>query len=93
MHTLTQTTHSSDFQLYENLESHLEAFYRWEKQRAQQAFLRQPYGKQWKTLTYAEAGQQARKIATALQAMGLQKGDHVGILSKNCYHWILTDLA
>lgn len=93
MHTLTQTTHSPDFQLYENLESHLEAFYRWEKQRAQQDFLRQPYGNQWKTLTYAEAGQQARKMSTALQAMGLQKGDHVGILSKNCYHWILTDLA
>ncbi|WP_299456007.1 AMP-binding protein [uncultured Microscilla sp.] len=76
-----------------HLETHIEAFYRWEKQKAQQPFLRQPYGKQWKTLTYAEAGQEARRMVSALQAMGLQKGDHVGILSKNCYHWILTDLA
>lgn len=76
-----------------HLETHIEAFYRWEKEKAQQPFLRQPYGKEWKTLTYAEAGQEARKIAAALKVMGLEKGDHVGILSKNCYHWILTDLA
>lgn len=93
MTTITQNAQTTDFQLYENLETHIEAFYRWEKQQANETFLRQPYGDTWKTLTYQEAGQQARKIANALKAMGLQKGDHVGILSKNCYHWILTDLA
>ena len=93
MTTITQNAQTTDFQLYENLETHIEAFYRWEKQKAQETFLRQPYGDTWTILTYAEAGQQARKIANALKAMGLQKGDHVGILSKNCYHWILTDLA
>ena len=71
----------------------IEHFYHWESTTPDKVFLRQPKGDNWKTLTYKEAGQQARRIATALAAKGLQKGDHIGILSKNCYHWILADLA
>ena len=68
-------------------------FYHWEKEQPDKVFLRQPKGDAWHTLTYAEAGQEARKMATALAAKGLQQGEHIGILSKNCYHWILADLA
>ena len=68
-------------------------FYHWEKVQPNKIFLRQPKGDSWHTLTYAKAGQEARKMATALAAKGLQQGDHIGILSKNCYHWILADLA
>ncbi|OJJ22921.1 AMP-dependent synthetase [marine bacterium AO1-C] len=93
MNTTTKDLKATGFQLYEDLETHLEAFYRWEKAKANETFLRQPYGNTWKTLTFQEAGQQARKIANALKGKGLQKGDHVGILSKNCYHWIISDLA
>ena len=32
-------------------------------------------------------------MAAALQAMGLPKGARVAILSKNCAHWIMADLA
>ena len=56
-------------------------------------FLRQPYGREWRTWTYAETGLIARRMVSALRAMGLEKGDHIGILSKNCYHWIIADLA
>jgi long-chain acyl-CoA synthetase len=68
-------------------------FYHWEATTPDKVFLRQSKGDTWKTITYKEAGQQARRIATALSAKGLKKGDHIGILSKNCYHWILADLA
>ena len=68
-------------------------FYKWEKEKANKVFLRQPKGSTWKEITYAQAGQEARKIATAMKTLGIQKGDHVGIYSKNCYHWILADLA
>ena len=68
-------------------------FYKWEKQKANEIFLRQPKGNTWKEITYAQAGQEARKIATAMKDLGIQEGDHVGIYSKNCYHWILADLA
>ena len=79
--------------LLKNLKSHLENFYHWETTTPDSVFLRQPYGETWKTLTYAEAGQEARKMAAALKSMGLKKGDHIGIISKNCYHWILADIA
>jgi len=75
------------------LKSIIEHFYHWEETTPQNVFLRQPKGDSWKTLTYSEAGQQARKLATALSAMGLERGDHIGILSKNCYHWVIADLA
>ncbi len=79
--------------LSQGLKTYLDCFYRWEQERSDQIFLRQPKGDNWLELTYAEAGQMARRMCTALQQLGLQPGDHIGILSKNCYHWILADLA
>ncbi len=75
------------------LTSIIEHFYHWESQQPDRVFLRQPYGDTWHEMTYGEAGQEARKIATALKAKGLEHGDHVGIYSKNCAHWVLADLA
>lgn len=77
----------------ETIPTLIERFYHWERQTPDTVFLRQPKGRQWKELTYRQAGQEARSMTTALKDMGLQKGDHVGIYSKNCYHWILADLA
>lgn len=75
------------------LESVLERFLHWEKSEPNAPFLRQPYGKTWNVLSYKEAGGEIRRVAQALRNMGLKKGDHVAILSKNCYHWVLADLA
>lgn len=71
----------------------IDYFYQWEKQKPNDVFLRQPYGDQWKELTFKEAGLEARKMATALADLGYEKGDHIAIYSKNCYHWVITDLA
>ncbi len=71
----------------------IERFYLWEETTPDKVFLRQPKGDDWKEITYAQAGQEVRKIVTGLKAMGLKQGDHIGIYSKNCYHWILADLA
>lgn len=75
------------------IKSIIEHFYFWEENTPDVIFLRQPYGNQWRTLTFKEAGLEARKMVSALKKEGLQKGDHIGIYSKNCYHWILADLA
>lgn len=75
------------------LKTAIEYFYDWETNDPNRIFLRQPYGKIWKTNTYAQAGKEARRMTAALQALGLKEGDHIGIYSKNCYHWIITDLA
>ncbi|MFT6006623.1 MAG: long-chain acyl-CoA synthetase [Pseudoalteromonas tetraodonis] len=71
----------------------IEHFYGWESTEPNRPFLRQPFGDQWTVITYGQAGAQARCIVTALQSRGLQPGDHVGIYSKNCMHWIIADLA
>ena len=71
----------------------LQFFYDWEASQPDAPFLRQPSGNTWKTISWKEAGQEARKIAAGLQRLGLQPGDHIGIISKNCYHWIIADLA
>ncbi|MFT6334112.1 MAG: long-chain acyl-CoA synthetase [Halioglobus sp.] len=76
-----------------NIPTVVEKFYHWEKNTPDKFFLRQPYADEWRTMTYAEAGQEARKMVTVLKEHGLTKGAHIGIYSKNCYHWILADLA
>ncbi|HET9486029.1 MAG TPA: AMP-binding protein, partial [Chryseosolibacter sp.] len=74
-------------------ETPISAFYRWEKQAPQHIFLRQPISGNWKTWTYQQAGQEIRKIASALQSLNLPVDSNVAIISKNCAHWIMADLA
>ena len=76
-----------------NLTTVIEHFYRWESEDPHLVFLRQPFGDQWRVTTYGEAGEQARRILSALRSRGLKAGDHIGIYSKNCSHWIMADLA
>jgi len=73
--------------------SFLEIFYHREKLHPDKIFLRQPSGSTWTEYSWAQVGEQARKMLTVLNDLGLEKGDHIGILSKNCAHWIVADLA
>lgn len=73
--------------------SPLDKFLEWEKKLPDKVFLRQPISGQWKTWTWLQAGGEARRLASGLQNVGLQKGDHVAILSKNCAEWIISDIA
>lgn len=73
--------------------SPLQKFLYWEKEIPDNIFLRQPINGIWKTWTWAEAGNECRRIATALHAMGIQPKSHIAILSKNCAHWVMADIA
>jgi long-chain acyl-CoA synthetase len=64
-----------------------------EQERPEVVFLRQPFNGQWKEWTWKETGIECRKIAAALHALQLPAGSHVAILSKNCAHWLMADLA
>lgn len=79
--------------IHENLRSSIDFFYQWEKETPNNTFLRQPYGNTWKEWTYSEVGQEARRIANGLKGMGLGEGSHIALLSKNCAHWIIADVA
>lgn len=74
-------------------ETPLSYFFRWEKQAPQRTFLRQPVGGEWKSWTYQQAAQEIRRIAAALRALNLASESRIAILSKNCAHWIMADLA
>lgn len=75
------------------LKSLIEFFYEWEKKQPNKVFLRQPEGDHWKTYTWKEVGEQARRMAGALKALQLPQKSHIGLISKNCAHWIMSDLA
>ena len=68
-------------------------FYRWEKERANVPFLRQPFGDNWEVWTWGEVGHMARKLATGLKSLGLPPGSHIGLVSKNCREWFVADVA
>lgn len=63
------------------------------RQHPEKVFMRQAEGAGFVDITYREAQDQALRMAAALAAQGVSKGDRVAILSKNCWHWIVADLA
>lgn len=77
----------------QDFKSPLEAFLYWEENTPNNIFLKQPFKGEVITYTYYESGVQARKIASTLKDFDLKRGDHVALLSKNCAHWIMSDLA
>ena len=68
-------------------------FYDWEEKFKDKPFLRQPFGDSWEEYSWGETGQLARRLATGLKSLGLKKGSHIGLISKNCREWIIADLA
>tara|TARA_B100002051_G_scaffold126420_1_gene120318 strand:+ start:952 stop:2631 length:1680 start_codon:yes stop_codon:yes gene_type:complete len=68
-------------------------FYEWEKQFKDKPYLKQPFGDQWEEYTWGEVGDMARRLAAGLKSLNLREGAHIGIYSKNCREWIISDLA
>ncbi len=66
---------------------------RWADERPDEIFLRQIINRQFTDFTYSDAVDQALRIVTALSGMGLEPGDKVGLISKNCAEWFIADLA
>ncbi|MBS4077000.1 AMP-binding protein [Pseudomonas rustica] len=72
----------------------LDVFYEREARHPRQRFLVQPIGGgRVETLSWADVGHQARCAAHWLRARELPQGSHIALISKNCAHWIIADLA
>jgi long-chain acyl-CoA synthetase len=72
----------------------LDHVYEHEQQRADQVFLTQPVGGgEVVDYTWAEVMDQARRMAAHLEAQGFGPGARIAILSKNCAHFIIAELA
>ncbi|MGQ3001054.1 MAG: AMP-binding protein [Hydrogenophaga sp.] len=72
----------------------LQRLYHWEKTDPKRVALTQPMGAgAVQEFTWAEIGDQVRRMATHLQSQGWAPGSKVAILSKNCAWWMMSDLA
>ncbi|QDP01662.1 AMP-binding protein [Thalassotalea sp. PS06] len=74
-------------------QSSLHRFLQHAQQQPNKTFLNQPVAGNWQQYSFNDVEQQARKMAAAMQSQGLAAGDRVGIISKNCAHWFIADLA
>ncbi len=72
----------------------LECIYQHEKNLANQVFLTQPVGG-GKVLdyTWAQTVDQSRRMAAHLKTLGLPHGAKVALLSKNCAHFFMAEMA
>ncbi len=73
--------------------SPLDMMFHWEETRPNDVYLRQPIDGQMHTWTWREVGDEVRRMAAALRAMNLPPKSKIALLSKNCAHWIMADLA
>ncbi|MBL4659396.1 MAG: AMP-binding protein [Alcanivoracaceae bacterium] len=63
------------------------------KAQPNKAYLHQPINRKLQVFTWAQVDDMAKRLANALLQMGLVEGDRVGILSKNCAEWFISDIA
>jgi long-subunit acyl-CoA synthetase (AMP-forming) len=65
----------------------------WAETKPDDTFLRQIIDRQFVDFSFLDVYTQARKMVTKLHEIGLQPGDKVAVISKNCAEWFITDLA
>ena len=73
--------------------SPLEMLYKWEQETPNKLYMRQPIKGIWHEWTWKDTSEQVRKMAAYLNSLNLPEGSRIGILSKNCAHWMFSDLA
>ncbi|WP_336368148.1 AMP-binding protein [Marinobacter sp. C2H3] len=72
----------------------LEMVYHWEKAKANALYMTQPIGDgKVVEYTWGRAVDEARRMAAYLKSLNLPEGSRIGLISKNCAHWIMTDWA
>lgn len=70
-----------------------ELILKWAETRADEVYLKQIINREFVTYTFSQVADMALKFVTALRAEGLQPGDKIALVSKNCAEWFITDLA
>ncbi|KLN62723.1 MULTISPECIES: AMP-binding protein [Vibrio] len=70
-----------------------EMILKWAEERPNEVYLKQIINRKFVEYTYAEVAEQALKLVSALNALGVQPRDKVALVSKNCAEWFICDLA
>ncbi len=72
----------------------LDMVYHWEGTRPDQLYMTQPVGDgKVETYTWGRAVDEARRVAAYLKSLNLPEKSRIGLISKNCAQWIMTDWA
>jgi len=72
----------------------LEYVFDHERDDGARVFLTQPYdGGKTVDYTWAQVVDQARRMAAHLKRQGIGEGSHIAVLSKNCAHFFIAELA
>ncbi len=56
-------------------------------------FLWSKQGDVWRSLSWAEVAEAVSGLSRGLRALGVQRGDRVGVVSENRPEWLIADLA
>ncbi|MBI3992970.1 MAG: AMP-binding protein [Candidatus Lambdaproteobacteria bacterium] len=68
--------------------------YHWEATSPHTVYMTQPVGGgELKDYTWAQTADQVRRMAAHLRSLNLPPKSNIGLISKNCAHWIMADLA
>ena len=73
--------------------SPLQSLYNWEDKIPNKIYLQQPINGVYYNWTWKEFGDEVRRVASYIKSLNLPKNTKIAILSKNCAHWIMSDLA
>ncbi|MBO97812.1 MAG: hypothetical protein CMD34_02860 [Flavobacteriales bacterium] len=73
--------------------SPLEMMYKWEVEKANEIYLSQPINGKSHEWTWKEFSLEVRKMASYLKSLNLPINSKIGLLSKNCAHWMMADMA
>ena len=72
----------------------LQRAYRWGNERGSAIYMTQPMGGDTvRDFTWSRTIDEARRMARHLQSLGFEKGSRIAIVSKNCAHFVLAELA
>ncbi len=72
----------------------LDMVYHWERSRPESLYMTQPVGDgKVETYTWGRAIDEARRMAAYLKSLNLPEKSRIGLISKNCAQWVMTDWA
>ena len=71
----------------------VDAFENSVKQYADNTFLMEKVGKEWTNTSYRATSEMVYRFGAGLQAIGVQKGDNIALLSEGRNLWIVSELA
>ena len=76
------------------IENVLDAAYEWERNHPDRMYMTQPTGNgEVAEYTWSQTMQRARRMAAHLRSLNLPPNSHIALISKNCAHFIICDLA